>query len=427
MSNTMNIAILGLGKSGISAVRFLKNSGHNLWVTDDTKTSCDLDGVRFVLPDELPVEKMAYIVISPGLKLSHPVLQKAKKLGVPFFCDVELAFRQVVTRPQAVVGITGSNGKTTTTLLCEHMLGASKRKALSCGNVGRPILDVITLQDTALIVELSSFQLQTITTPILSAGCLLNIYPNHLNYHESFDAYALCKWHLAALLKKDCPFYVHERFAAHARDHVHSFGFGPDSTIYTDAESVYRYGKKEASLPKALQGKKTFEVENFLAAYALARDLGANAQDCIESYETFEKPPHRLQFVREIEGIHFYNDSKATNVEATCRALESFSTQVVLLAGGVHKGSDYTSWRKAFENKVRACVVFGEAQDTIAQDLQDVVPIQKAETFEMAIQHAYALAKKGDSVLLSPGCSSFDMFTSFEERGNKFRDFVTSL
>ena len=341
----MNVAVIGLGASGMSAARYLHAQGYTVWATDDAKTSCDFDFVRFVLPDNLPVEKMAYLVISPGLALCHPLIQKAKHLGVPFFCDVELAFQKIQV---PAVGITGSNGKTTTTLLCEHMLVSSQKKAIACGNIGRPILDVIQTKDTSLIVELSSFQLQSIQTPILQAACILNMYPNHLNYHASFDEYVACKKHIANLVRTNCPVYVPEHVAQeHKLQGVTLFSFSPNAHIFSDGISVYRYGMREATLPEPLQQKRSFEVEHFLAAYALARDLGAFPDACVDAYKTFEKPPHRLQFVREISRIRFYNDSKSTNVFATLKAIESFSSRVVLLAGGVDgkaAGQDGGGW-----------------------------------------------------------------------------------
>lgn len=176
-----------------------------------------------------------------------------------------------------------------------------------------------------------------------------------------------------------------------------------------------------------LQHLRSHNVENYLAAYSLARSLGADAERCRQAYATFVKPKHRLEHVRTHNGIMFYDDSKATSVDAVLRAVESLSCPIVLIAGGVHKGYPYTSWQKAFKEKVKACVLIGKAADIIEQDLQNSVPIMHAHSLDEAVAKAMSQACTGDAVLLSPGCASYDMFSSFEERGIKFQEIVCTI
>lgn len=415
-------AVFGLGKSGISSCTFLLKEGYQVFACDDKKSELPT-GVHFLTKEHL--HEMDFLVISPGVPLTHPFVMSAT---IEVFCDIELAFRY---RVKPICGITGSNGKTTTTLLTSHFLTASNIPNKTVGNIGNPLLDQVE-SDEHLVCELSSFQLETTVTPVLDAACILNITPNHLDRHITLDAYANAKENIGRCIKKEGQFWVQEevsRTFTLKRNHFR-FGFSSSSDLYSDGKYVVRFGKKEATLPEILQDIQSHDVENFLAAFALARSYGADPNMIAESYESFKKPKHRIEFVREHNQIRYFDDSKATSIEAVISAVKSlkkFPGKIILIAGGVHKGHPYHAWKEAFESKVRALVLIGQAASQIEQDLDRKFPIYHAETLDDAVRIATNQAFAGDTVLLSPGCASFDMFKSFEDRGERFQELVKSL
>lgn len=424
----MNCVVLGLGKSGISACLFLLKEGHRVIACDD-KIQKVPDGVTFVAASELQTQLAGVdlLVISPGVPPSHPVAKAARALGIETYCDVELAFQKVAKNPPPMCAITGSNGKTTTTMLTAHLCNSAHLAAKTAGNIGIPLLDEIeNAKEDRLVIELSSFQLETMQTPVLDAAIILNITPNHLDRHADMEEYTWAKFRLAGCVKTGGQFWVHHSLK-HLAKNGFTYGFEPTFDLYTDGKKISRFGKVETELPQALQQSRSHNVENFLAAYALARQWDADPDLCSQAYSTFEKPKHRLQFVRTVNQVDYYDDSKATSVDAVLRAVESLSKPIVLIAGGVHKGYPYTAWQKPFKEKVCNLVLLGQAASFIEQDLQGVVPIRRAGSFDEALAIATQLAQPQHIVLLSPGCSSYDMFSSFEERGKKFQELVFAL
>ncbi|HXF29029.1 MAG TPA: UDP-N-acetylmuramoyl-L-alanine--D-glutamate ligase, partial [Chlamydiales bacterium] len=389
--------------------RHLLKKGIKFVATDDK-----LEAVRakpeaeFLLPylksvDDCLKEHVAQPVIaSPGILPKHPLLQKATHI----LGEIELAFQECEKKKKApiLLGITGTNGKTTTTLLTTHMLHAGGIAAKAVGNIGEPLLDEIETDDV-LVVELSSYQLETASTPMLSAGALLNITPDHLDHHGSMQEYALAKFRMRSCIKKGGNFYLFENITApEARtEGFKTYGFNPLSDIRSDGESIFRFGIKEAKLPEALRGRKSHDVENFLAAFALARDADVAAQICVDSFATFQKPAHRIQFVKELNGVAYVDDSKGTNIDAVIRAVESIPNTIVLIAGGVHKGESYSSWISAFSGRVKAIYAIGQAAPLMEKDLQAAIPVTVCKNLEEAVAHASQIAKSGETVLLSPG------------------------
>lgn len=423
----MNCVVLGLGKSGLSACLFLLKEGHRVIACDD-KIQKVPEGVTFVAPRELQ-EKLAgvdLLVISPGVPPSHPVAKAARALAIEIYCDVELAFRKVAKSPPPSVAITGSNGKTTTTMLTAHLCNSAHLAAKTAGNIGIPLLDEIENTTERLVIELSSFQLETMQTAVLDAAIILNITPNHLDRHADMEEYTQAKFRLVNCVKKGGEFWVHHSLK-HLAKNGFTYGFEQTFDLSTDGKKVRRFGQVETELPESLQHSRSHNVENFLAAYALARQWGADPDLCSKAYSAFEKPKHRLQFVRTVNQVDYYDDSKATSVDAVLRAVESLTKPIVLIAGGVHKGYPYTAWQTPFKEKVSNLVLLGQAASFIEQDLNGVVPITHAESFDEAVKMAMQLAQPQQIVLLSPGCSSYDMFSSFEERGKKFQELVFAL
>lgn len=412
--------VLGLGKSGISACRFLQNDGYEVWATDDKVKSAP-SGVTFLQPDALMTD-FEFVIISPGIALTSPVAKAALNSGIEVFCDVELAFRSLVKKNLPLVAITGSNGKTTTTSLTCHMLHSAGVDAKTAGNIGNPILDELS---TTLVLELSSFQLETMKTAVLDAACILNITPNHLDRHGTMEEYVKAKRRIGLCVKPQGTLWVQK--GCSWQEDQNTFGYDKDCDLYTDGRVVYRFGVEESQLPEILQNVRSHDVENYLAAYALSRHLNVAPDACYQAYSTFTKPKHRIEYVCTHRDIAFYDDSKATSIDAVLRAVESMKRPVVLIAGGLHKGHPYDAWREAFPGKVRAVILIGQAAEIIAQDLQNCIPFHFAQSLEEAVNTSLRAALPGDAVLLSPGCASYDMFSSYEERGDKFQQLVRAL
>ena len=409
------MVVLGLGKTGSSVCEFLESQKIPYLATDDRLQDESQKVVQLL--DE---GKVTAIITSPGIPLSHPLLKNAQEKHVEVFCDVEYAFQ---VKKNKMVGITGTNGKTTTTLLTSHMLQFAHVPAKTVGNIGIPIFSALSEQET-LVIELSSFQLQTMRTKALKAAVCLNISPNHLDHHATFDEYVEAKRHIATLALEEDAFFVGKKahdayFTAFTRAQI--IGFDPSCDVYSDGIFLWRHGCKEGEVPQSLHGKMTHDLENFLAAFALSRYLGVPAECCIESYATFKKPSHRIELIANQNGLFVYDDSKATSIDAVVRAVETLEKDIVLIAGGVHKGFPYTAWKESFRGRVKKAFLNGPAASFIERDLEGVIDTDLCSSFEEAVHKAFDYASSGDKVLLSPGCSSFDRFSGYEERGKLFQ------
>ena len=387
----MHVLILGLGVSGQAALEFCKKRGDTVSVFDDT-----------LAPEPFSLEEIDLVVKSPGISLDHPLVTTAQKGRTPIVGEIELALKEL--KGKTVYAVTGSNGKTTTTLLATHLLQAEGKKALAVGNVGTPLIAQIDADVDYFVVELSSFQLETLHHfPIFDGAVVLNITPNHLDRHASFDAYAQAKLNVRKSLKKGAPFYMSQAVADQ---------FKVQGTVF-DVEAIpflsYRGG-----------GFYPHEMENVAAALALT---GAS----LDGIASFEKPPHRIEFVREVGGVTFVNDSKATSVDAVAKAVEAIPSKVILIAGGIDKGGAYADWVPLFKEKVSRVIAIGEAAARLEEELCPEVEVERAQSIEEAIKKATLYAKSGETVLLSPGCSSYDQFKSYEHRGNRFKELVCAL
>lgn len=433
------VAIIGLGKSGLSACRYLKQKGFSIWVTDDyATTSVSDDDIYHVAPsvvgEMIEENHFSFLLISPGIPLSHPLVKKAKQCDLEVFCDIEYAFRELQHKQVPISGITGTNGKTTTTLLTAFIMNYAGRSSKTVGNIGVPFLDEIGKEsdDIHYVLELSSFQLQTLHTKLLQAAVLLNISPNHLDHHSNLEEYVKAKQRIGAIVRQEGVLFVQEKtFRVHSWDHakcqIFRFGFTGECDIFSDGQHIFRFGEKEEVVPSSLQGDFSHDMENFLAAYSLCRHFDVSPKQCVDAYLHFCKPPHRIQLIRTLHGVSYYDDSKATNIEAVIKAVESLQSNIILIAGGVHKGYPYEAWRSAFKDRVKEVVLIGQAADFIEQDLAGAIPTKRYSSFEEAVQSAAQTAKPGDKVILSPGCASFDMFSCFEDRGRKFQELVGHL
>lgn len=436
-----NALVVGLGLSGLSAAEFLLHKGWQVAATDknvskvlqnpEVKLLVARGVPVFGEEENLCVDSFDLAVISPGVHPDQNLIKKIRETNIECIGEAELAFRFL---QQPAIGITGTNGKTTVTLFIEHVLEHAGIPAAALGNIGVPLAKHLSTlsKDAVVCVELSSFQLETMQKQVLDCAVLLNITPDHLDRYKDIEDYARAKARIAHLLKPEGKLFVEEEcFKQYGhllpKEKVERYGYDHNLECYTDLKDIYSYQKKIGDLPKDLQGKKSHDLENFLAVFSVINFLKVPYEKLVQAYNTFEKPHHRIEFVREVDGIEFYDDSKGTNIDAVIRAVESLSRPIHLIAGGVHKGSSYKPWLKAFSEKVKKVFAIGEAAPIIQKDLNPDIPVEICQTLEEAVMKSFKEAQSGDAVLLSPGCASFDMFRDYADRGDKFVSIVKGV
>lgn len=430
--------VLGLGMSGRSAARFLCLRGayvhgvdrqlEKLSVYPDMQALKSL-GATFqdeaIFPD---LSRFDFLILSPGVSPLHPFVQAAQKDHVPIIGEIELGCRFVKNR---MIGVTGTNGKTTVTLMINHILNHQGHRSHALGNVGIPFTQELLHipSEDWIVLELSSYQIETLSRPVLDAALLLNITPDHLDRYPSMEAYAKAKTMIERSLKPQAAFYMEERaWKEYGRllekNNPLLYGYEPSSFIYTNLETVFRGGEKAFDLPPPLKGKRSHDLENVLAVYAVCADRGVSAEGFLEAWQSFRKPPHRIEFVLEHQGVNYYDDSKGTNLDAVIRAVQALEGPVILIAGGVDKGAPYTPWIEAFRSKVKFICAIGQAAGKIKEQLAAYFLVEVFDSLEEAVKGAERKAEKGDFVLLSPGCASFDMFKDYVHRGEEFQRIV---
>ena len=411
--------VIGLGVSGKASAELLLAKGYSVTAADRRFEALKNDplvselmrlGLRVVSDDaEIPLSPFSLVVFSPGIDPSHSLFQKARKAGIELLGEIELAFRYLPNR--CVLGVTGSNGKTTTALLTAHILNAAGKKAAAVGNVGAALSGYALAPDKneILVVELSSFQLETLSLAHrFDAAAILNITPNHLNRHASMEEYAAAKLRIVHCLKPGGRLFISRQVL---QDYRVKNGTVFDSMI---------------GIPLGEEGVRLGfpEWANVAAARALCSFCKLPEIAIDSALKTFRKPPHRIEWVAEIDGVAYYNDSKASNIEAVMHAVRLFAGPVILIAGGVDKGSSYAPWLGCFQGKVAKVVVFGQAAEKMERELGAVFSVNRVSTLKEAVQAARMMSREGDTVLFSPGCSSYDQFANFEERGEMFKKIV---
>jgi UDP-N-acetylmuramoylalanine--D-glutamate ligase len=405
------VLIIGMGKSGQAAAAFVVSRG-------DAFVGVDRSGeVRTKVPGvvaDAPVSEFDLVIVSPGVSPTEPIYAEARRLGKEIVGEAELAL-SVLRQP--CIGITGTNGKTTVTLLVEHILKSAGRKARALGNVGDPLSTYAIHPDPEeiLVVEMSSYQLETMARPVFDVAVILNITPDHLDRYPSMEAYAAAKCRIQGCLKPGAPLYVHLAV-------VREFGQLLQSRVRVCPESDV-----SAIQSQGIQWAGAHERENLLAAWAIVEGFGVTREQFIQAASSFQKPAHRIQFVGEVGGVRYFDDSKGTNIDAAIRAVDAMRGRVVLIAGGVDKGAPYLPWKKAFQGKVKKIFAIGEAAPKILQELGSEFPVELVGSLDEAVERAHAFAERGDDVLLSPGCSSFDMFRDYAHRGEEFQKSVRRL
>jgi UDP-N-acetylmuramoylalanine--D-glutamate ligase len=440
------VLVVGLGKSGVASALFLQKQGARVSVSDAKSPTQLRQEIPVLLDAGVTVEtgehgertfrEQDLIVVSPGVPFDMPQLDRARERGVPIIGEVELAYDFLKGN---IVAVTGSNGKTTTTTLAGDVIAASGRDTLVGGNIGTP---AITFAETAtdqtwIVLEISSFQLESIIKFRPKVAAILNVTPDHLDRHYTFENYVAAKARIfenqtaddAAILNADDAACV--AMAANVKSCLYWFSRVREverGAFVRGKEIVWRdAGTEQTALPVSeISLKGAHNLENVLAAVSIGMLVKADPAAIRRAVEEFRAVEHRLEYVGTVRGVEYYNDSKATNVDATIKALESFPGRVHLILGGKDKGSDYTLLNDLIAQRVKRVYTIGAAAQKIESQVRGAEVIH-SDTLQSAIERASGLASPGDVVLLAPACASFDQFESYEHRGRVFKDLVRAL
>lgn len=467
------VAIVGLGKSGVSLLKLLSCFGAKIIVNDkksDEEIKKILNANSFEVyrvfggqhsPEVFNESQI--VVVSPGVPLSTPSIVSAIYKGLPVVGEVELSWEilTLLKKNVKIIGITGSNGKSTCSTLVYEFLKRDGKKVALAGNIGTPLAESVyeiynnNLDIDFLVLELSSFQLEGIRNFKVHYATILNITPDHMDRYSGIREYIDAKAKIFQNQEGDdfLVLNMDDKNTVAAIEHLrnvyikrgkipHILYFSRFQRVYgafLENDTVRFYPREE--LPQSIKAemektvlpvnsfriKGVHNIENIMAASLLALSAGCKGDSIKEVVNVFPGLPHRMEFVREIDGIKFINDSKGTNVDAVAKSLESFESNVILIAGGRDKDSDFRLLRDVVKRKVKALILIGEASTKIADALGDLVPYYFEKDMKSAVYRAKEIAESGDVVLLSPACASFDMFSNFEHRGEVFKDAVNSL
>ncbi len=442
-----NIMVVGMGKSGVSAARFLISKGANVTISD-MKPREDLSETMRNLHD-LPVKyelgehsiasflRSHMIVTSPGVPLDIPPMLAAKNLGIPVISEMELAVRHLNI---PVIAITGTNGKTTTTTLIAELLKAGGKKVFLGGNIGTPLIDIFDEKRSYewVVLEVSSFQLDTTPSLHPHIALLLNITPDHLDRYVDFNAYTASKMQIFSNMGTGDVAIVNSgdnvindslpQLDARVLTFGHEEQKGRNSW-QADNDLKIEFDDFNLSIPvsKAGSSQRIHFKENIMAAVLAALSAGISEKAIKKTLKNFTGLHHRLEIIRMLKGVKYYNDSKATNVGATIKALENFNEEIVLIAGGRDKGCAYDTLCPVVKKKVTNLILMGEAASKIKAVMNGSQIMHHVNTMDEAVEAASSLARPGQVVLLSPACSSFDMYSNYQERGHDFIRCVNEL
>jgi len=441
------VLVVGLAKTGISTARFLKQQGAIVTATDILPAS-RIKGIDALHNTGVEVETGRHslkhflnadlIVVSPGISPDIEPLREARGKGIEIISEIELAFNFI---EEPIVAIAGTNGKTTTTTLIGKVLGDAGKRVFVGGNIGLPLIEYVMADKKAnyLVAEVSSFQLEGIRRFRPHIAILLNITEDHLDRYASFDEYIVAKLRLFenmdkgdfAIINIDDP-TIKSRIS-NLKSQISILPFSSSTVLkqgiyYRNRRIIYAVeGVEECYATGGFKLKGIHNMENIMAAIAAARICGVPKDKILKSIEEFNGLPHRMEFVKEINGVAYYNDSKGTNIGALQKSLVGMNSPVILIAGGKDKGGDYRVLKDLIRKKVKLLILLGEAKDKMKDAIGDCTETRLVESLSEAVNVAVKRAATGDVVLLSPACSSFDMFKNYEERGELFRREVMGL
>ncbi len=445
--NNKRVLVVGLGKSGVASALFLRSRGAQVTVSDSKPQEQLSEEIPILLDHGIIIETGGHgertfhgqdlIVVSPGMPADSPPLVQARALGEPVIGEIELAAQFL---PKNIVAITGSNGKTTTTTLTGEIITAGGYPTRVGGNIGTPAISLVDAArpDSVIVLEVSSFQLETIQTFRPKVAVVLNVTPDHLDRHRTFETYVDAKARIFenqhaddfAVLNADDPVCVE----LSDRTRAQVFWFSRKKEVQQgaslrDGRILFRdsSGQQEIMVASEIPLKGAHNLENTLAAICAGALMKCAPERIRAAVRNFKAVEHRLEYVATIRGVEYYNDSKATNVDATIKALESFPANIHLILGGKDKGSDYTVLNDLLRQRVKRVYTIGAAADKIESQVREAAEIVHAESLDSAVQRASASAQPGDIVLLAPACASFDQFRNYEHRGKVFKELVQRL
>lgn len=433
--------VVGLGKSGLAAYELLKKMGARVCLYDGKE---DLDVSAYDAPvylGDFPEEVFAGLdcaVFSPGVPLDIPPAHFLREKNVPIIGEIELAF---MMEKGTVAGITGTNGKTTTTTLVGEIMKAYNEQTFVVGNIGNPYTKEVlkSTENSFTVAEISSFQLETIDTFRPKVSAILNITPDHLNRHKTMECYIDTKFAIAKNQTKEdlCILnYEDEVLRNRAGELSCLVKFFSSKQKLTDG--LYQddmHNIVDGETGEVLMNMKECHLpgdhncENIMAAILMTRELGVPMEQIIHVVKEFQAVEHRVEFVKTVCGVDYYNDSKGTNPDAAIKGISSMDRPTVLIGGGYDKGGEFDEWIRAFDGKVKKLFLLGETKEKIAEAAkqQGFSDYEFVDNLEEAVKKAAQTAVEGDAVLLSPACASWDMFDSYEQRGTMFKDYVRSL
>jgi UDP-N-acetylmuramoylalanine--D-glutamate ligase len=437
------VLVVGIGRSGVAAARLLRAQGARVYATDaqnnDTTQTYAHQlheiGVPYEIGDhtEELFDTHDYIVVSPGVPLTIKPLQRARKYGIPIMGELELAAQYCKA---TIIAVTGTNGKTTTTELLRTMIAACGHEVALAGNNDNPLSEVVLedAQPTYIVAEVSSYQLETIQSFRPRIAAILNATPDHLMRHGTMDAYIAAKAQIfsnqkagdTAVFNSDDSAIADLPLPTGVNRMTFSATRRVDHGLWVES-GVIRAGSQAIASCDDIALPGHHNIENALAALSIARAAKFDWEACLEALRHFKGVEHRIEFVRAIEDVDYYNDSKSTNIDSLRVALQSFDRPIVLIAGGRGKGDPYEGLRPLVKERVKALIAFGEEGEELERAFADLVETERVMTVGAAVTEASLAAKPGDIVLLSPGCASFDTHKNFEERGLDFKRCVEQL
>jgi UDP-N-acetylmuramoylalanine--D-glutamate ligase len=439
--------VIGLGTSGVSMAKFLRSKGETVVATDSddskTKIAKELNtlGIKTEIGfhNQKTFNQAGVMVPSPGISLTNEFIKTALDLGVGITGELDIFTRY---NDLPIIAITGTNGKTTTTALIGDMLKTCGRKPFVGGNIGTPLVDHLMHGEAAdvIVAEISSFQLDISKQFKPDVGVLLNISEDHLDRYENYNAYEDSKWSIFKNQDSSDKAVINQSINGFNKNSQKLsskiFGFSSDKDTLLNCSA--KIGSKKIEITTSdcdiiIQTKRltkltgTHNRENIAAAVLACLALGADINNILNGLKTFKNLPHRMEFIKTIDGISFYNDSKATNTDAVIRAIECFKKNIILILGGREKGTDFSLLVNDVKKSVKTIIAIGESRTHIRETFENVCALKEVQTMKEAVQKAFDTAARNDVVLLAPACASFDMYDSYAHRGIDFATHVTAL
>ena len=444
MFENKKVLIIGFARSGYETAKYLLKRGNEVVLTD-MKTDHDANqveelknlGIKFVLgehPDDLLDSSFDYLIKNPGVPIDHKYVLKAHELGIEVINEVEMAFR-LLPKGVKFIGITGTNGKTTTTTLVYKFLCEDGKSAHLTGNIGFPLISFLEKlkKGDIIVMETSCQQLENLTKFNPDVAVMTNLSPAHIDFLKSYDNYKRVKAKIfqnqdsskVAILNFDNDDVMD--VTKNIKSTVKYFSSKKEiNGCYIKNKAIYYYDEKIIDL-KDIQLIGNHNYENIMAAIMVVKEFGVSNDSIIKVLKEFKGVEHRIEFVRELNGIKFYNDSKATNIKATQIALSSFNTPVIILLGGLDRGHDFFELKDYMKN-VKYIVALGQCRNRVEEFAKALkIPVSNVETLKDAVPEAFKHANKGDTILLSPASASWDQYKKFEDRGDEFKELVNNL